>query len=46
MNVERLPSLKNEEALAGLLAEYENIKYPHHNNVTFPFAMEGRVDDD
>ena len=44
VDVERLPSLKNEEALAGLLAEYENIKYPHHNNITYPFAMKGRED--
>ena len=41
VDVERLPSLKNEEALAGLLSQYENIKYPHHNNITYPFAMKG-----
>ena len=42
IDVEREPSLKNEEALAGLLAKYENIKYPQHNNVTYPSAMKGR----
>ena len=41
VDVERLPSVKNEEALAGLLSQYENIKYPHHNNITYPFAMKG-----
>ena len=43
VDVERLPSVKNEEALAGLLSQYENIKYPHHNNITYPFAMKGGV---
>ena len=46
VDVERLPSLKNEEALAGLLSQYENIKYPDHNNITYPFAMKGREYDD
>ena len=46
VDVERLPSTKNEEGLAGLLALYENIKYPHHNNISYPTAMRGEVDDD
>ena len=46
VDVERLPSIKNEEGLAGLLALYENIKYPHHNNISYPTAMRGEVDDD
>ena len=41
VDVERLPSTKNEEGLAGLLALYENIKYPHHNNISYPTAMKG-----
>ena len=45
VDVERLPSLKNEEALAGLLSQYENIKYPDHNNITYPFAMKGGKDE-
>ena len=46
IDVEREPSLKNEEAVAGLVAQYENIKYPHHNNITLPFAMKGREAND
>ena len=46
IDVERLTSLKNEEALAGLVAQYENIKYPHHSNISYPFAMKGREDND
>ena len=45
VDVERLPSLKNEEALAGLLSQYENIKYPLKNNITYPFAMKGGKDE-
>ena len=41
VDVERLPSTKNEEGLAGLLALYENIKYPHHKNIRYPTAMKG-----
>ena len=46
VDVERQPSIKNEEGLAGLLALYENIKYPHHNNISYPTAMKGGADDD
>ena len=41
VDVERLPSTKNEEGLAGLLNLYEDIKYPHHHNISYPFAMKG-----
>ena len=44
VDVERLPSARNEESLAGLLALYEYIKYPHHNNITYPYAMKGKTE--
>ena len=44
VDVERLPSTKNQEGLAGLLSLYEDIKYPHHQNINYPFPMQGGDD--
>ena len=41
VDVGKLPSGLNQEALAKIISDYEKFKYPFYSNLTYPVAMKG-----
>ena len=44
LDVDRISSTLNKEALAEMIAQYERFKYPQYDNIMFPPAMTGNLE--